>query len=78
MISIYNEEIEDLFSGHKRQLHESIEKGVCIRGLTSKYVSEVDEMIQVWKNGLKNMYTGITDMGKISSRNNTILTITIE
>lgn len=84
-LEIYNEEVYDLLTEHKRgqmpeklELHEDSGKGVFVKGLKWLIVKSIPEMEQAMNFGTTNRKTASTKMNVESSRSHSIFTIYIE
>ena len=78
---IYNEEIRDLLSLDPKQaltLKETVDRGVYVKGLTSKVVKSFEEIDLVLQKGKKHRSVGATKMNKGSSRSHSVFTIIVE
>lgn len=80
-IEIYNEDVYDLLDGKgkdKKDLKESPQSGVFIKGLKSVPVKSVDELFRLLDYGNKNRSTAETKMNATSSRSHALFTVHIE
>ncbi|CAD7961229.1 unnamed protein product [Amoebophrya sp. A120] len=81
-LEIYNEEIRDLLSKvdvkARCDLKEHPTSGVYVKDLSAFVVKGVEEIQQVFEQGLKNRSTGATLMNLESSRSHSIFTVTVE
>ena len=80
-MEIYNEDIRDLLAQdpkNKKELKQSVDKGVYVKDLTSFVVKSADDMQTVLQAGKKNRSTGATLMNQFSSRSHSIFSITVE
>ncbi|CAG9316919.1 unnamed protein product [Blepharisma stoltei] len=77
---IYLERIKDLLDPSKDNLkiHEDKARGVYISGLSTHYVSNNVEVLDLMKIGLKNREVGHTNMNSESSRSHSIFIMTIQ
>ena len=81
MLELYNEEIVDLLSTNreeKLQLHESADKKVYVKGLSTFVISTPKEMNEKLMFGSNNRHTGSTQMNNVSSRSHSIFMIKVE
>ncbi|KAJ2802842.1 hypothetical protein H4R20_003123 [Coemansia guatemalensis] len=79
-MEIYMERIRDLLNPEEANLpvHEDKANGVYVKGLMEVFVSSIDEVYQVMRQGAKNRVVGYTNMNAESSRSHSIFQITIE
>ncbi|GAV56634.1 Kinesin domain-containing protein [Cephalotus follicularis] len=79
-MEIYNEEINDLFAveNQKLQIHESLERGIFIAGLTEEVVNNAEQVLKLIESGEANRHFGETNMNVRSSRSHTIFRMVIE
>ncbi|KAJ1644094.1 hypothetical protein LPJ64_004190 [Coemansia asiatica] len=79
-MEIYMERIRDLLSPTESNLpvHEDKTNGVYVKGLMEVFVSSVDEVYEVMRQGAKNRVVAYTNMNAESSRSHSIFQITIE
>ncbi|KAJ2707511.1 hypothetical protein FB645_000687 [Coemansia sp. IMI 203386] len=79
-MEIYMERIRDLLSPTESNLpvHEDKANGVYVKGLMEVFVSSVDEVYEVMRQGAKNRVVAYTNMNAESSRSHSIFQITIE
>ena len=84
-LEIYNEEVFDLLTDHKKNvmpekldLKEDAGKGVFVKGLKWLIVKSIPEMERAMNFGTNNRKTASTKMNSASSRSHSIFTIYIE
>ncbi|KAJ1667030.1 hypothetical protein IW140_002242 [Coemansia sp. RSA 1813] len=79
-MEIYMERIRDLLNPDEANLpiHEDKANGVYVKGLMEVFVSSIEEVYQVMRQGAKNRVVGFTNMNAESSRSHSIFQITIE
>ncbi|KAJ2497742.1 hypothetical protein GGH96_004876 [Coemansia sp. RSA 1972] len=79
-MEIYMERIRDLLNPDETNLpvHEDKANGVYVKGLMEVFVSSIDEVYQVMRQGAKNRVVAYTNMNAESSRSHSIFQITIE
>ncbi|KAJ2653418.1 hypothetical protein IWW40_000472 [Coemansia sp. RSA 1250] len=79
-MEIYMERIRDLLNPDEANLpvHEDKANGVYVKGLMEVFVSSIDEVYQVMRQGAKNRVVAYTNMNAESSRSHSIFQITIE
>ncbi|KAJ2665319.1 hypothetical protein IWW48_000207 [Coemansia sp. RSA 1200] len=79
-MEIYMERIRDLLNPDEVNLpiHEDKTNGVYVKGLMEVFVSSIDEVYQVMRQGAKNRVVGFTNMNAESSRSHSIFQISIE
>ena len=84
-LEIYNEEVFDLLTEHKKnilpeklELKEDAGKGVFVKGLKWLIVKSIPEMERAMNFGTNNRKTASTKMNATSSRSHSIFTIYIE
>ncbi|KAJ2507407.1 hypothetical protein IWW47_001123 [Coemansia sp. RSA 2052] len=79
-MEIYMERIRDLLNPDEANLpvHEDKANGVYVKGLMEVFVSSIDEVYQVMRQGAKNRVVGFTNMNAESSRSHSIFQISIE
>ncbi|KAI9502736.1 P-loop containing nucleoside triphosphate hydrolase protein [Coemansia spiralis] len=79
-MEIYMERIRDLLNPDESNLpvHEDKANGVYVKGLMEVFVSSIDEVYQVMRQGAKNRVVAYTNMNAESSRSHSIFQITIE
>ncbi|XP_076820220.1 osmotic avoidance abnormal protein 3-like isoform X2 [Clavelina lepadiformis] len=80
-LEIYNEDVRDLLSKNikdKLELKEHPDKGVYVRDLSMKRVSNVEECEKIMASGWSNRAVGATLMNADSSRSHSIFTIYLE
>ncbi|KAJ2700999.1 hypothetical protein H4218_001668 [Coemansia sp. IMI 209128] len=79
-MEIYMERIRDLLNPDEGNLpvHEDKANGVYVKGLMEVFVSSIDEVYQVMRQGAKNRVVGFTNMNAESSRSHSIFQISIE
>ncbi|KAJ2156488.1 hypothetical protein GGF46_005156 [Coemansia sp. RSA 552] len=79
-MEIYMERIRDLLNPDEGNLpvHEDKTNGVYVKGLMEVFVSSIDEVYQVMRQGAKNRVVASTNMNAESSRSHSIFQITIE
>ncbi|KAJ2403197.1 hypothetical protein GGI23_000126 [Coemansia sp. RSA 2559] len=79
-MEIYMERIRDLLNPDEANLpiHEDKANGVYVKGLMEVFVSSIDEVYQVMRQGAKNRVVGSTNMNAESSRSHSIFQISIE
>ncbi|KAF3323771.1 kinesin-related protein 11 [Carex littledalei] len=79
-MEIYNEEINDLLvlESQKLPIHESLERGVYVAGISEEIVSNAEQVLQLLVLGEANRHFGETNMNARSSRSHTIFRMVIE
>ncbi|KAJ2796491.1 hypothetical protein H4R21_004692, partial [Coemansia helicoidea] len=79
-MEIYMERIRDLLNPDESNLsvHEDKANGVYVKGLMEVFVSSIDEVYQVMRQGAKSRVVAQTNMNAESSRSHSIFQITIE
>ncbi|KAJ1727747.1 hypothetical protein LPJ61_004416 [Coemansia biformis] len=79
-MEIYMERIRDLLSPEESNLsvHEDKANGVYVKGLMEVFVSSIDEVYQVMRQGAKSRVVAQTNMNAESSRSHSIFQLTIE
>ncbi|KAJ1957291.1 hypothetical protein EC988_000905 [Linderina pennispora] len=79
-MEIYMERIRDLLRPEDTNLpvHEDKTNGVYVKGLMEVFVSSIDEVYQVMRQGSKNRVVAYTNMNAESSRSHSIFQISIE
>lgn len=79
-LEIYNEKIIDLLdpSSVELQLREDIKKGVYVQGVIEEQVHNNDDIVSIFRKGIRNRHISCTNMNKESSRSHAVLTLTIE
>ncbi|XP_018434978.1 kinesin-like protein KIN-7N [Raphanus sativus] len=79
-MEIYNEEINDLLAveNQRLQIHEHLERGVFVAGLTEEIVSDAEQILKLLDSGEVNRHFGETNMNVHSSRSHTIFRMVIE
>ncbi|KAJ1973204.1 hypothetical protein H4R34_005156, partial [Dimargaris verticillata] len=78
-MEIYMEKIRDLLNPQNDNLpiHEERSKGVYVKGLCEVYVSSIDEVFEVMRQGSNARVVAYTNMNAESSRSHSIFVITI-
>ncbi|KAJ1953268.1 hypothetical protein IWQ62_006034, partial [Dispira parvispora] len=78
-MEIYMEKIRDLLNPQNDNLpiHEEKSRGVYVKGLCEVYVSSIEEVYQVMKQGGDSRVVAYTNMNAESSRSHSIFVITI-
>ncbi|KAJ2780722.1 hypothetical protein H4R18_003309 [Coemansia javaensis] len=79
-MEIYMERIRDLLNPDEANLpvHEDKANGVYVKGLMEVFVSSIDEVYQVMRQGAKSRVVAQTNMNAESSRSHSIFQVTIE
>ncbi|KAJ2070191.1 hypothetical protein GGH13_004201 [Coemansia sp. S155-1] len=79
-MEIYMERIRDLLNPDEGNLpvHEDKANGVYVKGLMEVFVSSIDEVYQVMRQGASNRVVASTNMNAESSRSHSIFQISIE
>ncbi|PVV01298.1 hypothetical protein BB560_004284 [Smittium megazygosporum] len=79
-IEIYMEKVKDLLNpvNDNLPLHEDKNRGVYVKGLMEIFVSSVEEVYDVMKQGGKSRVIAQTNMNAESSRSHSIFQITIQ
>ncbi|KAL0888998.1 hypothetical protein Bca101_012981 [Brassica carinata] len=79
-MEIYNEEINDLLAveNQRLQIHEHLERGVFVDGLTEEIVNDAEQILNLLDSGEVNRHFGETNMNVHSSRSHTIFRMVIE
>ncbi|CAN6450422.1 unnamed protein product [Victoria cruziana] len=79
-MEIYNEEINDLFrpENRKMQIHENLERGIFVAGLTEEIVNSPEQVLDLIEYGEVHRHVGQTNINARSSRSHTIFRMVIE
>lgn len=79
-LEVYNEIVGDLLSKDNQNLkiHETVEKGVFVGGLSEPQVDDLTEAMDLVKRGEEVRKIGKTNMNDYSSRSHTLLRLHIE
>lgn len=74
IMEIYLEQINDLLveDNKKLSIHEDIDNGVYVKGLSHAFISNTRELYKLLKLGIKNRASNITNMNMESSRSHAI------
>ena len=79
-MEIYNEEIKDLLcpmSG-RLQVHEAVDRGVYVAGLTEEVVSSAGHVMEILDRGERERHVGSTNMNARSSRSHSLFRMVVE
>eukprot|EP01135_Chromosphaera_perkinsii_P011910 Nk52_evm27s2531 gene=Nk52_evmTU27s2531 len=78
-LEIYMERIRDLLDVTKQnlQIHEDKVQGIYVKGCTEVYVSSVEEVMDVMKEGQENRVVANTQMNAESSRSHSVFIVTV-
>ena len=73
------EKIRDLLDTSKNNLkiRENPTKGIYLQDLTERYISDIEEISLLMKEGNKNRATACTNMNAVSSRSHLIFMLSI-
>lgn len=79
-LEIYNETIIDLLEEGNGglNLREDIRKGPYVEGLKEEEVTEANQLMEIFRKGIKNRHVGETNMNRESSRSHSVFTLRIE
>ena len=77
-LEIYKEAIRDLLcpGGSALRVRETPQKGVWVDGLSERFVSSMEEVMQLLETGEKFRACAFTQMNATSSRSHSLFTIT--
>ncbi|QDZ19002.1 kinesin [Chloropicon primus] len=76
---LYKERIQDLLkpANNNLKIHESKARGIFIEGLSSEYLEDVQNLLDVLTVGGANKTVASTDMNSRSSRSHSVLQVTL-
>lgn len=79
IVEIYNEKVTDLLDLTKSnlKLRENKNKGVFIENVSEKYISKIDDGLDLLCLGIENRSVGCTQMNAVSSRSHMLFMITV-